>query len=72
VLPAVPPQNVFHPVFELELALLQRDFFDLFRFGKIMLGGKFVQAIFEFVVLGAEVVEFLIRSRQLFLQIKRL
>jgi hypothetical protein len=31
-----------------------------------------VQAIFELVVLGAEVVEFLIRSRQLFLQIKRL
>jgi len=28
----MPAQYIFHPVFELELAFLQRDFFDLLGF----------------------------------------
>ena len=69
---AMAPEDVFHPVFELQLALLQVDFFDLFGLGEVMLGGQLVQAIFEFVMLGDERVELLVGPQQLFLQSLRL
>ena len=51
------------------LRLLEGDFFDLFGFREVVLGGQFVQAIFELVMLGGEVVEFLVGLQQLVLQI---
>src|SRR5438128_1999411 len=69
---AMAPEDVFHPVFQLELPLLQSDFFELFRFGKVMLGGQLMQAIFEFVMLGGQLVEFLVRPQQHILEILRL
>src|SRR5262245_21115314 len=36
---AVPAQDVFHLVLELELPLLEGDLFDLFGFREVMLGG---------------------------------
>src|SRR5262245_13499970 len=65
-------QDVFHPVFQLQLALLEGDFFELFGFGEVMLGSQFVQAIFQFVMLGREIMKFLVGPHQLFLQILRL
>jgi hypothetical protein len=56
--------DVFHPVLELELPLLQRDLFELFGFGKVVLGGEFVEAILKFVMLGGEIVKFLVRLQQ--------
>ena len=65
-------EDVFHPIFELELAFLEVDFFDLLGLGEILLGGQFMQAIFQLVMLDREVVELLVGLKQLFLQILRL
>src|ERR1700722_1495528 len=62
-------QNVFHPVFQLQLLFLQRDFLDLFRLREVVLGGQFVQSIFERVVPGGQGVEFLVRLQQQFLEV---
>jgi hypothetical protein len=56
----VAAQNIFHPVFELELAFLESDFFDLLRFAEVRLARKLVEAIVEFVVLGCELTELLV------------
>jgi len=53
-------QNIFHPVFELELAFLESDFFDLLRFAEVRLARKLVEAIVEFVMLGCELTELLV------------
>jgi hypothetical protein len=63
------PHDVFHAVLQLQLSLFEGNFFDLFGLGKVMLGGEFVQSIFEFVVLGGEAAEFLVRSQQQFLEV---
>jgi hypothetical protein len=60
--------DVFHAILELELLFLEGDFFNLFGFGEVMLGGKFVQAIFELVMLVREGVEFLVGAQQLSLE----
>jgi hypothetical protein len=57
---AMPAQDVFHPVFQLQLALFEGDFFDLFWFREVLLGGQLVQAIFEFVMPGREVMKLLV------------
>jgi len=44
------PDDVFHPVLEVELPLLHGDFFDLLGFGKVVLVGQFVEAGIELVV----------------------
>src|SRR5438105_425487 len=36
----VAPQDVFHPVFQLQLAFLEVGFFDLLGFGEVMLGDR--------------------------------
>jgi len=58
------PQDVFHPVLELQLLLLEGDFFELFGFGEVGLGGELVQAIFKFVMLRGELVELVVRLQQ--------
>jgi hypothetical protein len=65
----MPPEDVLHPVFYLELALLESDFFDLFGFREVMLGGQLVQSVFKFVVFGKEGVEFFVGLQQLILQV---
>src|SRR6267142_264434 len=66
------PQDVFHPIFELQFLFLEGDFFELLGFGEVLLGGQFVQAIFQFVMLGRETMKFLVGPQQLCLQILRL
>ena len=53
-------QDVFHSIFELQLFLFEGDFFDLFGLGEVMLGSELVQAIFQLVVLGRELVQFVV------------
>jgi hypothetical protein len=53
-------QDVFHPIFQLQLPFLEGDFFDLFWFREVMLGGQLVQAIFQLVMLGREVMKLLV------------
>src|SRR5262245_16315830 len=65
-------EDVLHLVFQLELPLLEGDFFELFGFGEVMLGGQFMQAIFKFVMLHSELLEFRVRLQQLCFQILRL
>jgi hypothetical protein len=65
----VAPEDVLHPVLELQLALLQGDFFDLFGLGEVLLVVELVQAIVEFVMLGGELVELLVRLQQQFLEV---
>src|SRR5206468_4755828 len=38
----VPPQDVLHAVLQLQLSFFQGDFFDLFGFREVMLGGELV------------------------------
>jgi hypothetical protein len=66
------PHDVFHAVFELQLSFFEGDFFDLFGFREVMLGGEFVQAIFKFVMLGREVVKLLVGLQQQSLDVLRL
>src|SRR5919198_4633877 len=68
----VTPQDVFHPVFQLQLTLLEIDFFELFGFGEVMLGGQLMQAIVERVMLSDQLAEFLIGAKQHFREILRL
>jgi hypothetical protein len=53
----------------LELALLEGDFFEVFGFGEIRLGGQFVQAPFEFVMLDGQLVKLFVRLQQQFLEV---
>jgi hypothetical protein len=53
-------QDVFHTVFELELAFFQGDFLELLGFGEVWLGSELVKAIFELVVLGRELVKLVV------------
>src|SRR5262249_16625686 len=69
---AMAAEDVLHPIFELELALFEVDFFELLGFGEVMPGGQFVPAIFPFGMLGRERLEFLVGPHQLILQILRL
>jgi hypothetical protein len=62
-------EDVLHPILDLELALLQVDFFELFGLGEVMLRGEFVKATFEFVMLGGEVMKLLVRLQQQFLEV---
>jgi len=62
---AVASHDVFHAILELELFLLEGDFFKVFRRREVLLGGEFVQAIFEFVMLDRESLEFLVGLHQL-------
>ena len=55
-------QDHFHSILQRELAFLKGDFFDLFGFREVMLGGELLESIFELVMLGGELVEFLVRS----------
>jgi len=52
--------DVFHAIFELQLFLLEGDFFNVFRFREVVLGGEFVQAIFELVMLDRESLKLLV------------
>jgi len=45
----------------LELPLLESGFFELFGFGEVVLGGQLAEAFIELVVLGGEIVVFLVR-----------
>ena len=57
--------DVLHPVLELQLSLLEGDFFSLFGFGEVWLGGQLVQAMFQLVVLGGQLVKLFIALQQL-------
>jgi hypothetical protein len=39
-------QDHFHSILERELAFLEGDFFDLFGFREVMLGGELLESIF--------------------------
>jgi hypothetical protein len=39
---AVSAEDVLHPIFQLELAFLEGDFFELFGFGEVMLARQFM------------------------------
>jgi hypothetical protein len=65
-------EDVLHAILELELPLLQGNFFDLFRFGKVGLGGELVESIFELVVLVGEVVKLRVGLDEDFPQTMRL
>src|SRR5262249_53365413 len=67
-----PTDDVFHPILQLQLALFQGDFFDLFGFREVMFCVEFVQATFEFVMLGGELMKLLVRLQQQFLEVLRL
>jgi hypothetical protein len=63
-LPAKTPGNVFHPVLELELSLLDRDFFDLFGFRKVGFESEFRQTVFEFLMSSGESAELIVSLEQ--------
>jgi hypothetical protein len=63
--PAMASHDVFHAILELELFLLEGDFFKVFGRREVLLGGEFVQAIFEFVMLDRESVKLLVGLHQL-------
>ena len=59
----------FHLILQLELALFQGDFFDLFGFRKVMAGGQIVDLLVEVVMLGGELAKLLIGLQKLSLQL---
>jgi hypothetical protein len=69
---AIPTHDVFHPILQLQLALLDRDFLELFRIRKEMLRFQFVQAVVELAMNGGEVAEFRIGLQKVFLQLLRI
>jgi hypothetical protein len=58
------PQDGFHAVFHVEFPLFQSGFFELLVVGQVGLANELLQAILEFVVLGGEVMEFLVGLQQ--------
>jgi hypothetical protein len=64
VLLTVLPQDGFHAVFQVEFSFLQRGFFDLLVVGQVGLANELLQAILELVMLGGEVMEFLVGLQQ--------
>jgi hypothetical protein len=56
-------------VLQLELALLQPDFFDLFGFREVVAGGQMVNLLVEGVVLGCELAVLLIGLQKLSLHL---
>jgi hypothetical protein len=65
-------EDLLHPILHLQLALLQRDFFEVFGFGEIRPGGKLTESIFELVMLGEELVKFFVGLQQLLCRVLRL
>jgi hypothetical protein len=63
------PQDRFHLILQLELALFQCDFFDLLGFGKVMAGGQIVDLLVEVVMLSSELAKLLIGLQKLSLQL---
>jgi hypothetical protein len=58
------PQDGFHAVFQVKFPFLESGFFDLLVVGQVGLANELLQAILEFVMLGREVMEFLVGLQQ--------
>jgi hypothetical protein len=58
------PDDVFHPVLQPELLLLDLGFFELFRLCEEVARREFVQAFVQLVVPGSKVTVFVIRLQQ--------
>jgi hypothetical protein len=60
----MPLKDALHPVLQVQLALLQLNFFDLLVFRKEGAGGKFVETIVQLVVLEGQLAKLLVRLHQ--------
>ena len=60
----MPAQDVFHPIFQLQFAFLQGDFFDLLRLGQVRLDGQLVQPFVQLVMLRGECAELFVGIEQ--------
>jgi len=58
------PQDGFHAVFQMEFPFLESGFFELFVVGQVGLANELLQAILEIVMLGGEVMKFLVGLQQ--------
>src|SRR5206468_1458681 len=56
--------DVLHPIFELQLPLLEVHFFDLFGLGEVRLLDEFVQSTFELVMFVGEVMKLFVGLHQ--------
>src|SRR5262249_15878909 len=64
---AVLPHDHFHLILELELALLEGDFFELFGFRKVLAGCEAVDPLIQVVMLSGELAELVVALQQLLL-----
>jgi hypothetical protein len=67
--PRVTAQNILHLILQLELALLQSDFFYLLGFGEVMASGQVVNLFVEDVVLRGQLPVLVVDLHQLALQL---
>jgi hypothetical protein len=65
----VPADDVFHLIFQVEFALLEGDFFELFRFREVISSGQTVYFLVEIVMLTGELAVLLIGFQELTLQL---
>jgi hypothetical protein len=66
------PDDVLHPVLQPQLLFLDLSFFQLFRLGKEVSRGEFVQALVEVLMPGHKVTIFVIRLQQVLPQLVRI
>ena len=66
---AVPAQNRLHLILEIQLPLLEGDFFELFGFGEVMAVGQVVNLFAEVVMLRGQSAVLLVALQQFALQL---
>jgi hypothetical protein len=54
------PHDVFHPILELELPLLNRGLFEVLGFGEVGLDRKVCESLLEFLVPGGQFPELIV------------
>ena len=54
------PHDVFHPILELELPLLDRGLFEVLGFGEVGFAGKVRETLLEFLVPGGQFPELIV------------
>jgi hypothetical protein len=68
----VAAEDVLHPIFQVQLALLYLSLFDLFGIRKIRLAGEGMESLIEVMVLRGELAEFLIGVEKLVPELGRI